>query len=104
LIGPLSMGYPWIMKRHLFLLALILCAPGCFALKVDNEKAVRSEYREREHFFLFGLVGEATVDLPAICSKGVGTFGDQMSPLDGALTILSLGLYTPRTVIVECVS
>ena len=92
------------MKRILIFSILLGSLSGCFALKIDNEKAVRSEYRQREHFFLFGLVGESTIDLPAICQKGVGTFGDQMSPLDGALTILSFGVYTPRTVMVECVA
>jgi hypothetical protein len=58
--------------------------------------------RERQHFFLFGLIGENEVRLNLQCPRGATSFGDEFFPSDVLFSLISLGIYTPKTVLVRC--
>lgn len=88
--------------RQILVLLFLLTLCGCFTVRVDRRLAAMDPVYIRENFFVFGLIGEASHDLKTICPKGVASYGDMFSPLDILFTVVSLGIYSPRTVIIEC--
>jgi len=93
------------MRRKGIVLACLLATAGCYkATFLRDTKAVRGVERDRwADFFLFGLVGEETIDVAQFCPKGRvaevqigGNFGT------GLVYALTLGIYTPRKVYVTC--
>ena len=53
-------------------------------------------------FFIAGLIGEAVIDVDALCPSGVASIRHFASGLDLILTIITLSLYAPRTPEVRC--
>lgn len=54
------------------------------------------------HFFLWGLVGEKTVLAYQSCPQGVSAVNTKFSVGNVVFTVLTGGLYSPRTYIVDC--
>jgi hypothetical protein len=87
------------------LVAFVLGSTGCYkATFIRDPDAIRGvEYDRWVSFFVFGLVGEKTLDVKEFCSDGriaqVRTGGNFGTGLVSALTI---GIYTPRKVYVSC--
>jgi hypothetical protein len=84
------------------LLLLPALLAGCYTVRIDRRLAAMDPVHIREHFFAFGLIGEATHDLSTLCPKGVASYGDFFSPLDILFTAVTVGIYSPRTVTIEC--
>ena len=93
------------MRRKGMVLACLLATAGCYkATFLRDTKAVRGVERDRwADFFLFGLVGEETLDIAEFCPEGRvaevqtgGNFGT------GLVYVLTVGIYTPRKVYVTC--
>ena len=62
-----------------------------------------ADYRKSQAFFFFGLFGESSINVKAICrKKSVKQMRSQTSFLDGLLAVVTLGIYTPRTASVWC--
>jgi len=57
---------------------------------------------EKGHYFLWGLVGEKSVNLTQLCPQGVARWKNQQTFVDGLLGFITLGIYIPRTITVEC--
>jgi hypothetical protein len=53
-------------------------------------------------FFLFGLIGDVQIHLDELCPDGVAWFQNRTSPGNCLLSLVTLGVYTPRTVEVRC--
>jgi hypothetical protein len=87
---------------------LLLCAfalGGCYrATFISNPQAVRGvEHDKWNHFFIFGLVGEAELDVRQFCPDGrVAELQTQETFLNGLVGLLTIGIYAPRTVYVTC--
>ena len=82
--------------------ALLLCA-GCKSVQYRTGAPPGGEVTERTaRFFLFGAVGTATVDLTEACPGGVSRWQNKKSLTDGLLAIVTLGIYSPRTIVIEC--
>jgi hypothetical protein len=84
--------------------ALGLACVSCHASFVDPKvPAAGSIERRWAHFYLFGLAGQADYDLDVVCGarrvRWVRTGG---SVLTVGLTVLTLGIYAPRTLEVTC--
>jgi len=84
-------------------LALALAASGCHTIRYDAGRPPSPRHVERTvHFFFWGLAGKPVVDLEAACPEGVArwrsgaTFGDWLAD------VVTLGIWGPRTVVVEC--
>ena len=61
------------------------------------------DYKKSHHFFLFGLIGERNVNTAQICKgRRVKQMQTQQTFLNGLLSGLTLGIYTPRTSKVWC--
>ena len=105
LLRPQSPLFP--RFRSTFLLASIslvclLGLSGCHRVSIDKDRSGGAHFEERQDFYALGLIGEQEIDLVKRCPRGVSSFGDVVSPLDLLFTIGTLGIYAPRTVVVEC--
>ncbi len=78
---------------------------ACHAVRYDTGVAPSPRRYERTvQFFLWGLVPPrgATVDLDEACPEGVARWEEKATLGDALGDVLTLGLWSPRTVIVEC--
>jgi hypothetical protein len=88
--------------------ALLLCAlalGGCYkATFIRDPDVVRGEEHDQwTSFFVFGLVGEQSLDVHQFCPDGrvaeVQTGGNFLT---GLVSVVTIGIYTPRKVYVTC--
>ena len=83
--------------------AALVGVTGCYNVSYQTRAAGSGQYKEdRGDFFLWGLVGDKTVDLKALCPQGVSRWKSQQTFVDGLLGVITLGIYIPRHVTVEC--
>ncbi|MDP2957247.1 MAG: Bor family protein [Longimicrobiales bacterium] len=86
-------------------LAALLFAAGCFRHTIDvggGAPAGPVVYDRWEHFWLGGLVGHTRVDVERICPSGQATIEARQSFLNGLVSGLTSGIYTPMTLKVRC--
>ena len=87
------------------LAALIACAAlsGCFTVRYET-RLPEGGPTKQEHapFFLWGLAGHQDVDLDELCPGGAHAWKNGASTGDVLLSIVTLGIYAPRTIEVEC--
>lgn len=70
---------------------------------VDKSTMPTGEVHEQTgRFFFFGLAGTADVNAGAMCPTGVARIQSKFTVGDWFLTVLTLGLYTPRTYEISC--
>jgi hypothetical protein len=88
-------------------LLFLLLAPaltGCFRVTYQSGRPRGPvKVRHTHGFFLLGLVGEMHVRPEADCQgKGVARMASGVTAVDALLTIVTVGIYAPRTVVVTC--
>lgn len=88
----------------LSLLLLLLLLSGCYSVKIEREVAALDEVRHRQNFFMFGLIGDNHLNLTDECPRGVAAVRERFTPGDIVLSLLTVGIYTPRTVFINCAS
>jgi hypothetical protein len=86
-------------------LALALTACSTHSIKYKNPTAAGggTVHSERQSFFLWGLVGGSEIDLAQVCPSGVARIEDRNSFGDQLFAMFTGGLYSPRSVEIECV-
>jgi hypothetical protein len=85
------------------MLAAAFLATGCYTTRFQTNLAPGgAKYEEKGNFFLWGLVGEKEVDLKKLCPAGAARWQNQQTFVDGLLGFVTLGIYIPRTIDVEC--
>lgn len=95
-------------NRSTLLCALLACAlsgAGCYkATFIRDAQAERGvEHDSWTSFFVFGLVGEQTLDVHEFCPNGrVAEVQTGANFGTGLVTALTLGIYAPRKVYVTC--
>ena len=94
------------MKRMIGLILVACLASACHNVSMTNGQPGNGQVVEtRKHMFAFGLAGgDSEIDLAEICPEGVAKIEDKVTASDAVLGIASVGVYTPRTVSVECVT
>lgn len=76
---------------------------GCIEGAVREPQAARAPtYSEWTSTYLWGLVGSSEVDVRNYCATGAARVKAGGEILSTALGIVSLGIYLPRVVTVEC--
>ncbi len=91
------------MRRRSVAAAALFALTGCYTISYQTKAAGSGQYKEdRGDFFLWGLVGDKTVDLKAMCPQGPSRWKSEQTFLDGFLGVITLGIYIPRHVTVEC--
>ncbi len=83
--------------------AALLLLSGCFTVSYQTRLPGGGVYKEqRGDYFLWGLVGQQNVFLTQLCPDGVSRWRSQQTFVDGLLGFVTLGIYIPRHVVVEC--
>ena len=71
---------------------------------VDKVAVVPSKTAKTEHYF-FGLGGSSLIDAKKLCGdKKVGMITSKTTGMDAFLSIVTIGIYTPRHYFVHCVN
>lgn len=91
---PISRG----VMRVAVLMMLVLCT-ACNTLHFKLEETSRrgKVISERKHFFLLGLFPTREVEVTKRCPKGAQAIEEEITLADGAMGLVTLGIYTPRT-------
>lgn len=98
----------FIRSTRLGLAALLLSSlAGCAAITITEsgpgDFTYYPHYETTKHFFLWGFIGEHSVNTRAACrEKRVIQMQTKFTPKDVALAAVTLGLYLPRTARVWC--
>jgi len=94
------------MLRLATVVSVALLLGACSTYKIGYRDATAgsggSAHEVKQNFFLWGLAGGQEVELDRLCGGGVASIESQRSVVDGVLTVLTGGLYTPMTVQVRC--
>ena len=93
--------------RHIVLIILALHLCACAAITVtergDPDFLYRPHYEKSHAFFLWGVVGEHRINTQRICgARPVVQMQSKFEPTDMLYTVLTLGIYMPRTAKVWC--
>ncbi len=83
--------------------ALALALAGCHVVRYDTgARASPRRVEQTVHFFFWGLVGGARVDLDAACPDGAARWRSEATFGEVVADLVTLGVWSPRTVVVEC--
>lgn len=89
--------------RGLAAVAAALCLTGCYTVRYQSKlQGGGAEQEQRGDFFLWGLVGTETVQLKQLCPQGASSWKSQTTFVDALLTFITIGIYSPRHVFVQC--
>ena len=89
------------------LTAVTLLIAGCHNITIRPEgvakRVDRPDFEESKDFWVFGLVNEHSVDVRPICgSRKLAQMQAQSTFIDSLIGVVTLGIYTPRSVRVWC--
>jgi len=95
------------MKKTIIILFafLVLSACSSVTIRTDNQKEStnRPTYQKSFNYWWWGLRGEYDVNVREVCSGNNVTQMQSISRLsDTAFTIITLGIYSPRSARVWC--
>jgi hypothetical protein len=92
-----------VQRARLALAIAALALAGCQTVRFQaGRQPAPTHVQQDAHYFLWGLVGEARVDLDAACPNGVAAFRVEARTGDYLLDVITLGIYSPRTISIEC--
>jgi hypothetical protein len=100
-------GYEMKAAIKLMTILVILTLGGCAAITItesgQSDFSYRPNFEQSQHFFLWGLIGEHTVNTRAVCKDiPVSQMQTKFSAMDVLYGTITLGLYLPRTAKVWC--
>ena len=92
------------MKR---VMATLLCAAlgtGCFNVTYQNPTLPPNGivHEGTSSFFILALVGDERIPVYQLCPGGVSSIETGLSFGDLVLTVITIGIYTPRSYAVAC--
>ena len=95
------------LHRKLFglsaVLAAVVCGSACQTVHYATQRSGGGGVVEdNADFFLFGLIGEKVVRMNEVCPAGPARWHNQETFVNGLLGVITLGIYTPRTIVIEC--
>jgi hypothetical protein len=94
-----------LFKARLLLLCGALGAlTGCYNITyvARSRTPAAIAHEQKQDFFLWGIVGKQNVDVRALCPTGPAKIKGQQTGVEVLLAIITLGIYTPRSVFVTC--
>lgn len=97
------------MTRDIFIaggLGALLLVSGCATQRVYSQSELGGtlpSYEKSQPFFVYGIGQTQETNAREICGKsGIDRVETTQTFLDGFLGVITLGIYTPRTVQVYC--
>lgn len=90
--------------RAIALAAVCLVTSACFHQIVQTGRTPGTTVVSKPwtNTFIFGLVAATPIDVSKECPNGVATVETQMSLVNGLVSFITFGLYTPHDVKVTC--
>ena len=90
----------------LTIVAVLLLSACNTVTTVPNGSVKRTstpKFQERQNYFLWGLIGEKHINVQEVCgAKPATQMQSQHRFVDLLLTLITLGIYSPRTAKVWC--
>lgn len=93
------------MSRTAILVPFLLAASaGCYHATVDTGRPPGGQTIEKPwaHSFIAGLVPPSAVETASRCPNGVARVDTQLSFLNMLANLVTLGIYSPMTITVQC--
>ena len=90
------------LKKLIFSLFLTVLISACYSIKIDKQVAGLDPVEIRQNFFFLGLIGSGEVNLAEQCPRGVAAFDEKITIGNLLVSLITLGIYTPKTVLVNC--
>jgi len=92
------------VAKALLVTGLVVLASGCYHQVVNTGRTPGSMTVSKPWTatWIFGLVPAKAIDVTQQCPAGIATVSTQQSVPNSLATIVTLGLYTPREVTVQC--
>ena len=92
------------IRIYVLVLSFLLLISGCkVQVRYPSEFPSKTVITNQEAFWFWGLIGEKTYEVYDLCPQGrVYELKIFSSILQSTYTILSLGIYSPRTVTIVC--
>ncbi len=86
------------------LLVAVVVLSGCYHATIETGLPPGTQRLEKPwaSSWVYGLVPPETVETSSRCPNGVGRVETQQSFLNGLVGALTLGIYTPMTIVVTC--
>lgn len=89
------------------LVALVVVATGCYSVTARPNGGAKDTsnptFEQRQDFYFWGLKGESHIDTKAVCGrKQAAQMQSQATFMDGLLTVVTLGIYSPESARVWC--
>lgn len=94
------------MRKVLLLAVLTLPLAGCYHATVNTGLAPSGVQVEKKwaNGWLYGLVPPGNLDVGDQCPNGVARVETQLSFLNQVASGLTVGIYTPMTIVATCAS
>jgi Bor protein len=88
----------------LFASGLVGCANTSFSVGETVSQTANPKYEERQPYFLSGIGQSQTINAAGICGGAdkVSALAKERTATDIALSLVTLGIYTPQTARVYC--
>ena len=93
------------MVRGVMTMGLLVSIAGCFEHTYTmgtGAPAGPVVYDEWQNQWLAGLIGDRNLEVQQVCVSGNATVRDEQSFLNGLVSVLTGGIYTPTTVTIRC--
>ena len=84
--------------------AALFTSTACYHAVVETGRPAGTTVVQKPwvNTFIFGLVAAQPIDVSAQCPGGLAKVETQMSVPNALATIVTVGLYTPRTAMITC--
>ncbi|MBN2694138.1 Bor family protein [bacterium] len=92
----------WLVLMLIFMMFVSACKTVTITEGDLEEITTDPTYESSESFFIFGIIGESHVYVNQQCPKGVFQVQTRMSFVDGLLGLITVGIYSPKTVRLWC--
>ena len=89
--------------RALALVLVVVAMTGCHTMRFGVEDGhAHNVVKERRNFYFWGLTPELQIDVSRHCPSGAVAVKDEQTFVDGLLSLITLGIYAPRTSEYHC--
>ena len=87
----------------MFLLLAVVAETGCHTMRFEliDEPATR-QVTERKAYFFWGLTPTQRIDVLGKCPHGAAAIMEEMTFVDGLLSVPTLGIWAPRSTTYYC--
>lgn len=94
------------IKALIVSVALGLSLTGCYSITLRPQgeaKLISEPTKEVSYdFFFWGIAKKYNIDVKGMCPSGLRQVQTRTTPMDSLLTLITFGIYSPRSLSVWC--